>query len=341
MWLGPRRPGPGNQRMHTRDEEAVFVEASARLHFGVLDLRGARGRWFGGIGAPTAYPTLRVSAARANSLAAHGEDAERAREFAGLFLAQHHLRGGADIHVHRALPAHAGLGSGTQLALAVARALAELYGLESDARSLAAAVGRGKRSAIGIWTFDDGGLVVEGGRRKDSDECGPLIARVPIPSIWRCVVAIPEGAPGISGAGEAEAFARLPAPPERDVERVAHVVLMSLLPSLADADLAGFGQALSEVQEITGRWFAAVQGGTFAPGASADLVRRLREWGAHGVGQSSWGPAVYGIVEGDDAARRLADRLVDAMGSSATVFAGPFRSDGAHVWRSAVHATRS
>jgi beta-RFAP synthase len=279
-----------------------------------------------------------VSAASANTITAQGEDAERAREFARLFLTHHNLRGGAAVHVHRSLPPHVGLGSGTQLALAVARALAELYGVETDARALAHAVGRGRRSAIGTWTFDDGGLVVEGGRRAESDECGPLIARVPIPSTWRCVVAIPEGAPGISGAGEAEAFARLPPPPERDVERVSHIVLMALLPSLADADLAGFGRALSEVQEITGRWFASVQGGTFASGPSAELVRRLSEWGASGVGQSSWGPAVYGIVEGDEAARRLADRVVDAMGSSALVFAGPFRSDGARVWRAPVQA---
>ena len=326
--------------MSTRDEEAVFVESSARLHFGVLDLRGSRGRWFGGIGASVARPTLRLSASRADTLSAQGEDAGRAREFARLFLAHHHLRGGADIRIHHALPSHVGLGSGTQLALAVARALAELHGVESDARGLATAVGRGKRSAIGTWTFEDGGLVVEGGRRAGGDECGPLIARVPIPSTWFSILAIPEGAPGISGAGEAEAFAKLPAPPERDVERVAHIVLMSLLPALADADLQGFGRALTEVQEITGQWFTSVQGGTFAQGRSADLVRRLREWGASGVGQSSWGPAVYGIVEGHEAASRLAERVVDYMGSSAIVFASPFRSDGARVWRSAVHATR-
>jgi beta-RFAP synthase len=326
--------------MPTRDEEAVFVESSARLHFGVLDLRGSRGRWFGGIGASMARPTLRLSASRADTLSAQGEDAERAREFARLFLAHHHLRSGADIRVHQALPSHVGLGSGTQLALAVARALAELYGVESDARGLASAVGRGKRSAIGTWTFEDGGLVVEGGRRAGSDECGPLIARVPIPSTWFCILAIPEGAPGISGAGEAEAFATLPVPSERDVERVSHIVLMSLLPALADADLPGFGRALTEVQEITGQWFTSVQGGTFAPGGSADLVHRLREWGASGVGQSSWGPAVYGIVDGHEAADRLADRVVGYMGSSAIVFASPFRSDGARVWRSAVHATR-
>ena len=234
--------------MSTRDEEAVFVEAPARLHFGVLDLRGARGRWFGGIGASASTPTLLVSASRADTLAAHGADAERAREFARLFLDHHHLRAGADVHVHRILPPHVGLGSGTQLALAVARAIAEIYGVPTEPRSLARAVGRGKRSAIGTWTFAGGGLVVEGGRRAERDECGPLIARMPFPESWRCVLAIPDGPPGISGAGEAEAFAQLPPPPERDVERVAHIVLMTLLPALADADLPGFGSALSEVQ---------------------------------------------------------------------------------------------
>jgi beta-ribofuranosylaminobenzene 5'-phosphate synthase len=321
--------------MHTRDETAVFVETSARLHFGVLDLRGGRGRWFGGIGASASTPTLLVSAAPADTLTATGDDADRAREFARLFLAHHDLRGGALVRVHRSLPSHVGLGSGTQLALAVARALAEIYGLDRDARALARAVGRAKRSAIGTWTFADGGLVVEGGRRPDLDDCGPLIARLPFPPQWRCVVAVPDGAPGISGAGEAEAFAHLPPPPERDVERVAHLVLMMLLPALADADLPAFGRALSEVQEITGRWFASVQGGTFAPGISGDLVRRLTEWGAAGVGQSSWGPAVYGIVDGEDAGRRLADRVRDALGASGTVFEGPFRSDGARVWTAA------
>ena len=41
---------------------------------------------------------------------------------------------GAHLRVHRALPAHAGLGSGTQLALAIGRALADLHGFEADTR---------------------------------------------------------------------------------------------------------------------------------------------------------------------------------------------------------------
>ena len=314
-------------------EGAVFVETSARLHLGVLDLRGSLGRWFGGIGAAAPAPTLLVSACRADTLRAEGEDADRAAAFARRFLDHHTMQDGAHLRVHRALPSHAGLGSGTQLALAVGRALAELYGMATDASGLARAVDRARRSAIGTWTFAHGGLVVEGGRRRDRDECGPLLARLPFPPDWRCVVAVPGAAAGISGDTEDDAFAQLPVPSEHDVQRVAHLVLMALLPSLAEADLDAFGAALTEIQEITGRWFAAVQGSTFASGPSEELVQRMRAWGARGVGQSSWGPTVYGIVRGDEAARRLADQVGAGLGSAGAVYAGAFRPEGARVWR--------
>ena len=123
--------------------QTVFVEAPARLHFGVLDLRGTLGRWFGGIGAAAPAPSLLVSASAADTLEVEGEDADRAAAFARELLAYYGVKGGARLCVHRTLPAHVGLGSGTQLALAVARALTELYGVDTDAAGLARAVGRG------------------------------------------------------------------------------------------------------------------------------------------------------------------------------------------------------
>lgn len=317
------------------DEETVFVEAPARLHFGLLDLRGALGRRFGGIGAAAPAPTLLLSARAASTLDVQGEDAERATDYARRFLASQPARGagGAQLRVHRALPAHAGLGSGTQLALAVARALAEISGTATDAPRLARATGRAQRSAIGTWTFAGGGLVLEGGRRPASDDVAPLLARLPFPPSWRCVVAVPLAAPGLSGADEAAAFEALPLPAAADAERVAHLVLMALLPALAEADLATFGAALSAIQTATGRWFAPIQGGAFASGPSEELIRRMTEWGAQGVGQSSWGPAVYGMVDGEDAGRRLAGRVREALDSGGTVYEGAFRETGARVWR--------
>src|SRR5215510_9992722 len=126
--------------MEERDTETVFVESSARLHFGVLDLRGARGRWFGGIGASASTPTLLVSASASPTLIVDGDDADRVEEYARQFLTYYQIRGGGVVRVHRVLPRHAGLGSGTQLALAVPRALAEIHSVSTEARDLARAV---------------------------------------------------------------------------------------------------------------------------------------------------------------------------------------------------------
>ncbi len=309
----------------------VQVEASARLHFGILDLRGNLGRWFGGIGAAIPTPSVLLEATPQERITAEGPDAGRAQEFAGRYLAATGLKGGAHLRLHRTIPAHVGLGSGTQLALSVARALAELYGQPSDPLALAAAVGRGGRSAIGTWTFALGGFVLEGGRKKGSDGVAPLISRLPVPPSWHCVVAIPESRPGLSGSAESAAFRSLPPAPEREVERVAHLVLMQLLPALADDDLSAFGSALSEIQRLTGGWFAAAQGGSFAAGPTGALVERLSEFGAVGVGQSSWGPTVYGLVPHADAARDLAQRVRAWLGGSGVVLETGFAQRGARV----------
>jgi beta-ribofuranosylaminobenzene 5'-phosphate synthase len=312
---------------------SLFVEAPARLHFGVLDLRGRLGRSFGGLGAAIPCPSLLLEVAPADTVSAQGPDADRAADFARRFFAFHGLSRGAQLVVHRAIPSHVGLGSGTQLGLAVARALAELTGLRDDPADLARAVGRGKRSAIGTWTFALGGFIVEGGRRLGSEDMAPLLGRFAVPQSWRCVVAVPQGPRGLSGEAEARAFDQLPTPPEGDAERVSHLVLMQLLPALVEDDLPSFGEALSSVQRITGAWFAQQQGGVFASGPSQELVSRMATWGALGVGQSSWGPAVYGLVANHHEARKLAEQVRLFVGPEGVVFEGGFAAQGARVWK--------
>jgi len=314
-------------------DERIWVEAPGRLHFGVLDLRGAFGRWFGGVGAAAPSPSVVISASASDTLEVCGPDAVRAEKFARRFLDHFNIGQGARLTVEQAIPAHSGLGSGTQTALAVGRALAELHELDLEAAELARAVGRAKRSAIGTWTFAGGGLVVEGGRHRDGVEVAPLIARVPFPSEWWCVVGVPDAPPGLSGVSEAQAFRNLPCPDQADVHEVSHLVLMGLLPAMVEHDLETFGRALTRIQEITGRWFARVQGGAFAPGASRSLVQMMKQWGVHGVGQSSWGPAVYGIASNEDSGRALSARVRDHLGAGARVYEGRFRQEGARVWK--------
>jgi beta-ribofuranosylaminobenzene 5'-phosphate synthase len=311
------------------DVTTVRVEAPARLHLGMLDVVGGGARRFGGLGVAVSGPLTVVEATAAHELTVEGPDAERALAVARRCQEVLGLTGGARIWVREAIPAHAGLGSGTKLALAVTAALAALAAQAPEAPAIARAAGRGARSAVGLWTFALGGLVVEGGVRPGSEQPAPLLARHPMPDQWRCVLAIPSAAPGLSGAAEEEAFAGL-RPPAELAALIAQLVLTSLLPALAERDLPEFGAALTRLQRLVGEAFAPVQGGLFHPRAGA-LVDALLRGGAAGAGQSSWGPAVYGVVGDERAGRALAARLEAELAGAGRVELVRFENEGARV----------
>jgi beta-ribofuranosylaminobenzene 5'-phosphate synthase len=308
---------------------SVRVEAPARLHMGMLDVAGGRTRRFGGLGVALSRPTAVVEASPGDDVTAEGPDAERALAVVRRSREALGLAGGARVRVLEAIPAHVGLGSGTKLALAVTAALAALAGQAPEPPAIARAAGRGARSAVGLWTFVLGGLVVEGGVRPGVQQAAPLLARHAMPDEWRCVLAIPDADPGLSGPAEEEAFARLRPDPER-AALIAQLVLTSLLPGLAEGDLTEFGAALTRIQRLVGEAFASAQGGVFHPGAGP-LVDALLRHGAAGAGQSSWGPAVYGVVEGDEAGRELARRMDAQMAGAGRVDVVRFDNRGARV----------
>jgi beta-ribofuranosylaminobenzene 5'-phosphate synthase len=306
----------------------VRVEAPARLHLGMLAVGGREGRRFGGLGVAVSRPAVVLEAERAGELSAEGADAERALGFARRSQGALGLAGGAHLRVVDAIPRHVGLGSGTKLALAVTQALAALEERDIDAPGLAAAAGRAARSAVGMWTFALGGLVVEGGHRPGVERPAPLLARHPVPDEWRAVLIVPAAEPGLSGGEEEAAFGRLVPAPERSAA-IAQLVVTALLPALVERELDEFGAALTRIQELVGDSFAAAQGGRFHPRA-APLVEALLRFGAAGAGQSSWGPTVYGVVGSEAAGRELARRMQDEAGDG-SVEVVAFDNRGARV----------
>jgi beta-RFAP synthase len=314
------------------DARSVFVEAPSRLHLGLLDLGRESGRRFGGIGVALESPSLLLEARAAPELRAEGPERERVLAAARRFLDVFGIEAGAALRVHRTIPSHSGLGSGTQIALATAHALATLFERPLDVPELATAMGRARRSAIGTWAFAEGGFLLEGGRMTPGDAPGPLLLRRPLPADWRCVVAIPDIPRGLSGAAEEQAFQRLPPPPAELVGRVAHLVLMVVLPALVEEDLAAFGRGVTQVQRLVGEMFRPVQGDCFAHPRVAELVELLLAEGAAGAGQSSWGPAAYGLFQGEEAASRVAGRLQDRLAPRDQAFVARFSNRGARCW---------
>jgi len=308
---------------------SVRAEAPARLHMGMLDAAGGGTRRFGGLGVALSYPAAVVEAVSSGDVSTEGPDAERALAVARRARDALGLTGGARVRVVEAIPPHVGLGSGTKLALAVTAALAALAGHTPEPGTIANAAGRGARSAVGLWTFVLGGLVVEGGRRPGVERPAPLLARHAMPDEWRCVLVIPHAEPGLSGRAEEVAFGQLRPDSDR-AALIAQLVLTSLLPGLAEGDLAEFGAALTRVQQLVGESFASVQGGVFHPHAG-DLVDALLRLGAAGAGQSSWGPAVYGIVGDEQAGRELARRMETELAGGGRVEVVSFDNRGARV----------
>jgi beta-ribofuranosylaminobenzene 5'-phosphate synthase len=297
----------------------VVVTAPARLHFGMLDPAGIGTRRFGGVGVAVEFPRF-VVALRSRSgeeVIAHGPQAERAVAFAGRARAAFGLEGGVEIDVREAIPSHVGLGSGTKLGLAIARGVAELAGVSARPEELADASGRGARSSVGCWTFAAPGLVVEAGVR-GHDSISPLVARHPMPEPWRCVVAMPLGVEGLSGNAEERFFSLLRVEGSAIEPRVSRLVLTALLPGLVTADIDEFGAALAEIQREIGSMFASQQGGVFHPRA-APIVEALHALGVGAVGQSSWGPTVYGIVDDPDRAASVAEELSARTGPDVEV----------------------
>jgi beta-RFAP synthase len=293
----------------------VDVTAAARLHLGFLDLNGSLGRRFGSIGLAIDGPHTRVSLCRSAVARAQGPDSERAKAY--LETLRHSLdsEGAYALTVHQAAPAHSGLGSGTTLALAVAAALRRLEGLRADPSADVMALSRGERSGIGIGVFRNGGFVVDGGRGAET-VAPPIVARLPFPSNWRILLIQDFSRRGIHGHEERAAFAALAPFDDAEADRICRLVLMQLLPGLVENRIAPFGEAVSTIQERLGDYFAPAQGGRrFTSPDVAETLEALRQAGAHGIGQSSWGPTGFAFA----ASQAEAERLLESIRSNAAV----------------------
>ena len=292
----------------------VTVEAPARLHLGFTDLDGGLGRRFGSLGLTLDGLSTELRVTEAQSFSAAGRGAGRALRWAEFLLERLGLNTAVHIDAVAAIPAHAGLGSGTQQALAVGTAVSRLFDLGLDSPTVARLLGRGARSGIGIGAFDRGGFLVDGGKGA-SDQPPPVTARFEFPAHWRVLLLFDRRETGLHGHRETHAFRGLPACTDLQAGALCRLVMMKILPSLAEADWTPFARGIGELQDMVGDHFAAVQGGRYTSAAVAEVLAWCRAQGFAGVGQSSWGPTGFVLVDSETRAhallRSVAGRFAD------------------------------
>jgi beta-ribofuranosylaminobenzene 5'-phosphate synthase len=345
MHNSPHPPSPAEAGQRA----ALTLHAPGRLHLGFLDPAGTLGRRFGSLGLVIdGFETVvTLSTAGEDRLTADGPDAQ-----AELPRVQAHLQQLRDqtgctqplhLHLQRVLPPHAGFGSGTQLALAVGRVFAAWHGLPLATTTLAAWLGRGLRSGVGIAGFDQGGLLLDGGPGAPSRPA-PLLARVTLPDAWRVIVVTEPGRSGLSGAAERQALATLAPLTQAQSADICHQVLMRVLPGAADGHFETFAAGLGHVQQVLGEHFAPAQGGlAYTSAAVSHAVQCMAAAaGPDGAatGQSSWGPTGFAIVPSQQQAESLVQtaQAAGALPASLRLHIVRARNHGAVLHQAAAQA---
>jgi len=298
-------------------------------------MRGDLGRIHVSVGVAIRTPHILLKGMKSHELKAEGPRKDRILQFAEKVLGDAGVDEGVQFELASDIPEHAGFGSGTQLALAVGTIISRLYDLHLNVEDLATRLNRSRVSGVGTHAFERGGFIVDGGHHVDRRESvPPLVFRCDVPDDWLFVVGLPELNPGLSGMIESEAFKRLRPPSAELVGEVSRVVLVQMIPAIIERDIESFGRAMTALDSNFGDYWLEVQGGRYSHPRIEEGVGFLLKAGVYGAGQSSWGPAFYGLVRGEGQARDISKglhRFLNSGGRRGKAFYTMPDNDGAEI----------
>ncbi|MFN7720832.1 MAG: hypothetical protein ACK5PD_05390 [Pirellulaceae bacterium] len=318
---------------------SILLSTPSRLHAGLIEVAADRPHAFGGFGVAIDRFGFQLQAFKSSRLQWLGP-AGWAKPFQQVVERWENFRQekapSIAIEPIQMMEWHQGLGAGTQFACAIAtlleithtnrsdqgRLLNELHSKrmeswevwgdhrETAVRNLQQATGRGKRSWIGLIGFLLGGWIVDWGCSTSPLEANPqplahgwLQGR--FPSEWTWVVAIPTAVPGIFGRQEAEGFHEAAQRPGGWKTEQLRLLEESMIPALQKGDFVRFSDSLRQYGLLAGEWFAPAQGGLIRQGSVNEVSDYLQDCGLQGVGQSSWGPTLFGMAQNPEEAARV------------------------------------
>jgi beta-ribofuranosylaminobenzene 5'-phosphate synthase len=229
------------------------------------------------------------------------------------------INGGFDFFVEKSYPAHAGLGSGTQLSLATSKLITNLNDIEVETDTLGQIVGRGGTSGIGVEAFNHGGFIVDGGHSKheksdflpssaSSASPPPVLAHYDFPEDWNIILAIPKLDKSVSGKMEVNIFQKYCPIPLSEVQKLSHLILMKMMPAVLEKDIDSFGDALNQIQSVGFKKREM----DLQNKLIRDILDSMRDSGASGAGMSSFGPTLFAVTKNNP--KKVLNAAKDAMG---------------------------
>ncbi|MFW9914540.1 MAG: beta-ribofuranosylaminobenzene 5'-phosphate synthase [Candidatus Thorarchaeota archaeon] len=295
----------------------IEIKTPSRLHFGLIDLNGEFGRIDGGVGIALKEPGWHLTISQSDqdhktdSITISGPQKSLLQNIVLHYLKQRGIpTSGYHMDVQKAIPSHVGLGSKTQLSLAIGSALEMLYqGIDKKppVRQIARLMQRGGTSGIGVNSFANGGFCVDcghsfgAGKEKESflpsrasrAAPPPIVLKTSFPEEWHIVLAIPSVSPGASGESEIEIFRENCPIGSKDVEKLSRTVLMQIIPAILEKDIESLGEGLKTFQAIGFKRIEILQQNPIVQ----ELIQAAEDVGSNASGMSSFGPTTFCVVE--------------------------------------------
>lgn len=326
----------------------MIIKSPSRLHMTLIDLSGAYGRIDGGMGLTLQDPNFilfgeptekNIQIDFSDSMAKNNYMDEYIKkiEDASLKIKDYfNIEENFYFNVKNVYLPHSGLGSGTQIALSTAKLITETMGIEADAHKLAQIVGRGGTSGIGTCSFENGGFIVDGGHSltekssflpSSASSANPplLLAHHDFPEDWSILVVILNSDFSVNGKKEVNIFQKYCPVPKQEVCEVSHLIFMNMIPFLLEHNIEGFGRGIDEIQNIG---FKNIEV-SLQSNKIKDLMNKMREVGAYGVGMSSFGPAVYSVFDKNN--KHIVEEIREYVGSDGIVYTTKAQNSGYEI----------
>jgi len=265
----------------------VKIVANSRLHFGFLNLKSSSPYSYGGMGLSIAkHPTiLRVS--RASKFESNLKKTLRDKIFT--FLCNNSLSKKIRIDCIESPQKHIGLGSGTQLILAIEEAISKFYRFNENINFFK----RNYRSGVGINSYKNGGFIVDS--PKNNLLTNEIIFKAKFPKEWKIILLFDSKAKGLHGSSENRFFSADTTISLR--KKLSDLTLNEIIPSIIYKDFDTFARSLTKFQELNSLFYSSIQKSSYLSHDIHKVIKKISMKFNVAAGQSSWGPTSYMLIE--------------------------------------------
>ncbi len=252
--------------MKQLNTKKIIVETGYRIHVNSIDLNGFNTRVCGGLGFSVENPVLRLSIEKGETDLIQTSHVGEISNFLYMVKGKEHIDANLRIQELTESRMHVGLGSLTQLKLAVLAGIRALNQQKLNILSLTSDYKIGFTSGVGVGAFFMGGFILDGGYKLPNEKYkiingeklnkqAPIILNYDIPSNWKLLIGIPKELKSLSAESEYDFFNEITPIGNSDIYKISYHTLMELLPAIKENDFASFVYALKKITMLGAKPF--------------------------------------------------------------------------------------